>query len=809
MKKVSWGVFKGAARWSAPAPLVLALGGTGCGPADAAPTTSADEVNGDAFAEPTEIGSISSALAGGPMRTPLRPFKVRDLGTVPMGEHVTARDGTSCLKFQDRTLFIFGDTVLDPPGMPNNSMLTTTDTNFWDGIDPALSQNFRDSAHRPLQWIPKTPEEITFENGEGGMPVILWPGQMFKVGTRSYATFSKFYKFGPNPYDLQGIGTGLAQVVGYDVVASRTAINDGLPRDPRGQLEPDLVLRSDEGQWDAALTVSKDKTYLYMFQSILESDGAFAGFYVARARTANEEFKQPANWRVLTCAPQTGSATPACAGATSWSSFTSISSTNIKAPIISSTNGTGAIPVQASVEWNEYYQAYLLTYLEWNYGTCWFGTQWCPSRRMMMRLASDVTGQWSEPVQVDTLSDVDEHGNSPFAYVAKAQGCLAEHSGRVQYLSYAISGEVTGGVIRLKQLRFAGARGDFAGSTRSDIALVGGAGWTTIPVASSNGDGTFNVTNSAVSSFPGLATQTGAIPVSGDFNGDGVGDIALTGGFKSSGVPWTTVPVAFARGDGTFNVTNTTVSSFPTLATQRAKPVGGDFNGDGRDDIALIGGLQSSGTPWTKIPVAFSNGNGAFNVTNLAFPSALSQYVTQSTVEPTPGDYDGDGKDDIAFLGLSGFDVVPVARSKGNGTFDVVISNANAFQGWSTQPGVKPVAGDFNGDGLSDFALVGMESIPVAISIGNGWFWPVSGPAGNFPSWARVSGAKPVSGDFNGDGKSDIALTGASGRTTIPVAFSGGDGAFFPTDGSAGNFQSLAAVSGAKPVGAYEPGYSR
>ncbi|MER5326772.1 hypothetical protein, partial [Streptosporangium roseum] len=34
-------------------------------------------------------------------------------------------------------------------------------------------------------------------------------------------------------------------------------------------------------------------------------------------------------------------------------------------------------------------------------------------------------------------------------------------------------------------------------------------------------------------------------------------------------------------------------------------------------------------------------------------------------------------------------------------------------------------------------------------------------------------GYRMVAGDFNGDGKSDIAMTGAAGATTIPVAFSG------------------------------------
>ncbi|MEU4324842.1 hypothetical protein, partial [Nonomuraea dietziae] len=41
-----------------------------------------------------------------------------------------------------------------------------------------------------------------------------------------------------------------------------------------------------------------------------------------------------------------------------------------------------------------------------------------------------------------------------------------------------------------------------------------------------------------------------------------------------------------------------------------------------------------------------------------------------------------------------------------------------------------------------------------------------------FPIWAREPGYRMVAGDFNGDGRSDIAMTGATLATTIPVAFS-------------------------------------
>ena len=156
--------------------------------------------------------------------------------------------------------------------------------------------------------------------------------------------------------------------------------------------------------------------------------------------------------------------------------------------------------------------------------------------------------------------------------------------------------------------------GDFNGDGFADIALTGVPGWNTIPVAFSNGDGTFRGTNLGVvsgdSGFTGHATASGVKIVAGDFNGDGLADIALTG---VSG--WNTIPVAFSNGDGTFRATNLGVTGgdlgFSADAVGGTKTIAGDFNGDGRGDIALTGG-----SGWKTMPVAFSNGDGTFRGSN-------------------------------------------------------------------------------------------------------------------------------------------------------------------------------------------------
>ena len=132
--------------------------------------------------------------------------------------------------------------------------------------------------------------------------------------------------------------------------------------------------------------------------------------------------------------------------------------------------------------------------------------------------------------------------------------------------------------------------GDFNGDGRTDVALIGPAGWASMPVAFSNGDGTFTVTNLPITNFAGWAATPNAKAIVGDFNGDGLADVALIG--PSS---WGSMPVAFSNGDGTFNVTNVPIASFATwAATPNAQILVGDFNGDGKTDVALTGTTADS-----------------------------------------------------------------------------------------------------------------------------------------------------------------------------------------------------------------------
>jgi hypothetical protein len=335
--------------------------------------------------------------------------------------------------------------------------------------------------------------------------------------------------------------------------------------------------------------------------------------------------------------------------------------------------------------------------------------------------------------------------------------------------------------------------GDFNGDGRADIALIGASGWATMPVAFSNGDGTYNVTNLPITNFATWAATPNVQAIVGDFNGDGLADVALVGG-----AGWATVPVAFSNGDGTFNVTNLPIANFAVwAATPNVKVLVGDFNGDGKADIALTGGAG-----WATLPVAFSNGDGTFNVTNLPITN-FATWATSANVKVLVGDFNGDGKADIALTGVSGWATLPVAFSNGNGTFNVTNQPIANFAGWAATANAHALVGDFNGDGLADVALTGPSgwaTLPVAFSQGNGNFVVTNQPIDSFAGWATSANVKILVGDFNGDGLADVALTGPSGWATLPVAFSNGNGAFTVTNQPIVEFAGWAANANAHAV---------
>jgi len=303
--------------------------------------------------------------------------------------------------------------------------------------------------------------------------------------------------------------------------------------------------------------------------------------------------------------------------------------------------------------------------------------------------------------------------------------------------------------------------GDFDHDGHADLAVT--QAWTFfdpitggVSLLPGLGDGTFGAQTT-------LAADPGRGPaLAADLNGDGVTDLAV-GNLPDGGLS-----VFLSRGDGTFDPERT----YPTGAGP-ATILDGDLDGDGLRDLVVVNeGLYYPTTPG-GVSILLGIGGGLFGATGdvPAGPAPASGVI---------GEFNGDGRTDLAVVNRdtsgTGNGQVLILLGDGRGGFAPGTVLTAGIASWQI------AAADFDADGHEDLAVANLGPFvcsdpckgDVSLFLGAG--------DGSFAPGARVTtGGAPVRivvADVNRDGRPDLVTANAS--EDIGVLLGNGDGTFAP-----------------------------
>jgi hypothetical protein len=211
-----------------------------------------------------------------------------------------------------------------------------------------------------------------------------------------------------------------------------------------------------------------------------------------------------------------------------------------------------------------------------------------------------------------------------------------------------------------------------------------GAGYRSVLLGSASG--TFQVLPAV---YDGPASGSGLHAIA-DFDGDGDLDIVCA--------------VSFLRGNG--NGTFASPVSIGRMFEGAQGARAADLNGDGKLDVILASSDNETG----GIEVLHGNGDGTFALATLSVATGLVRSLTL-------GDFNEDGRSDVAFSegGNSSAGRLSVLLGETNGTFpgarhrgDIVGSGRAAFFG---------LTGDFDANGTLDFVAMNQVSKKIGVQL--------------------------------------------------------------------------------------------
>ncbi|MET8319968.1 VCBS repeat-containing protein [Micromonospora sp. NPDC005189] len=327
--------------------------------------------------------------------------------------------------------------------------------------------------------------------------------------------------------------------------------------------------------------------------------------------------------------------------------------------------------------------------------------------------------------------------------------------------------------------------GDFNGDGRDDAVMLYRYRDSSIELFTSLGD---------VNGGFGAFTGSYKIPANswkwnsfrtivGDYNGDGRDDLGAMYAQANGSI---TMHTALANAQGGFSAftSSLTVPASASWKWDSIRLTSGDFNGDGRDDAAMLYHYSDKSI---ELFTSLSNPSGEFGAFTGSYKTPANSWKWNS-FRTIVGDYNGDGRDDLGAM---------YAQANGSITMHTALANASggfgAYTGSLTVPvsaawqwdSIRLTTGDFNGDGRDDAGMLyhySDKSIELFTSLSNpsGGFGAFTGsyktPANSW-KWGSF---RSTTGDFNGDGRDDLGAmyAQANGSITMHTALANASGGF-------------------------------
>lgn len=275
---------------------------------------------------------------------------------------------------------------------------------------------------------------------------------------------------------------------------------------------------------------------------------------------------------------------------------------------------------------------------------------------------------------------------------------------------------------------------DFDGDTNLDLIVANNINTGTVSLLLGNGSGGFILANNGTF----LVGRNPYAVATGDFNKDNKPDIVVANSNDNN--------VNVFLGDGAGSFTSAVHSTFSVGALPLAVGIG-DFDKDGNLDFVVANGSSDN------VSVMLGNGSGDFS------PASNSPFALNGSPQSiTIADFNKDGKLDLATADTFS-NKLSVLLGDGLGGFSPATGSPITV---ANNP-YTVLAGDYNGDGKLDLAAVTNANSKVSVLLGDdtGAFSPAS--SGPFDVDSGPVGG--IGGDFNSDGKPDLATANLNGNS--------------------------------------------